>query len=319
MSRPAIILVNLGTPDKPDAPSVRRYLKEFLWDDRVIKRRWIWWLILNAIILNTRPKKVAHAYASIWKEDSPMRLTSQQQAEKLQKCLGDDVQVHWAMTYGSNSLAQCLEELHKNSVDKIQIIPLYPQYSATTTGAIYDIVANFVQATRNIPDIRVLKDYHQHPLYINALASSIKKHWNETGKKAPLVLSYHGIPKEYVTKGDPYQKQCLATSDALVKQLDLKPEDYKVCFQSRFGPTEWIKPYTDESLKELARQGINNVDVICPAFSADCLETLEEIGVENRDYFLNAGGHKYHYIPALNADDEHILLFKSLVEENRFF
>lgn len=319
MSRPAIILVNLGTPDKPDAPSVRRYLKEFLWDDRVIKRRWIWWLILNGIILNTRPKKVAEAYAGIWQEDSPMRLIAQQQAKKLQESLGDDVQVRWAMTYGSNSLSQCLSELQQTGVDKILVLPLYPQYSATTTGAVYDIVAKYVQSTRDIPDIRILKDYHEHPLYINALASSIKKHWHQHGQAERLVLSYHGIPKEYVTKGDPYQKQCLATSEALVKRLELKPGDYKVCFQSRFGPTEWVKPYTDESLKQLGQEGINKVDVICPAFSADCLETLEEIAVENKEYYLQAGGKEFQYISALNANEEHILLFKSLVEENRFF
>jgi ferrochelatase len=319
MSRPAIILVNLGTPDKPDAPSVRRFLKEFLWDDRVIKRRLIWWLILNVIILNIRPKKVAEAYAQIWKGDSPMRIISQQQAKKLQEKLGDDVQVHWAMTYGSNSLKDCLALLAESGVDKMLVLPLYPQYSATTTGAIYDIVASYVKSTRNIPDIRVLKDYHAHTLYIDALAQSITTHWDNHGKPDQLLLSYHGIPQEYVDKGDPYQKHCLATSQALVEQLNLKETDYTVTFQSRFGPTQWIKPYTDETLKNIGQNNVKKIDVICPAFSADCLETLEEIEVENREYFLQAGGEEYRYIAALNDSDAHIKLMAELVKENRFF
>lgn len=324
----AVILVNLGTPDKPTKDAVRRYLKEFLSDQRVIEgtglRRWLWLSILNGIILNVRPKKVAKLYASIWDQDSPMRKILHQQVAGLQLALqrtypGNSPEVFAAMTYGSPSFDQCLKDLHKSGYRRLLVMPLYPQFSATSTGPVFDKVAKFQLANRDLCDIRMLHDYHDHPLYINALAESVKQHWSGDEKAEKLVMSFHGIPKVYHDKGDPYVDQCLKTAELVAEKLALRPSEYQATFQSRFGPAEWVKPYTDATLEAFGKAGVKSVDIMSPAFSADCLETLEEIAGENREVFEAAGGERYRYIPALNANEAHIQLLLKLVEEQASF
>ena len=309
----AVILVNLGTPDAPTKSAVRRYLKEFLWDDRIIKRNPLWWIILNGIILNTRPKRVAKLYETIWQEDSPIRTIGNKQCDALQALLGDKADVFLAMTYGQPSLSTCLDELALKKYKKVIILPLFPQYSATTTAAVFDQVADFIKKTRNLPELHLIKDYHQSEKYIEALASSIRDHWQENGKSEKLLLSFHGIPQMYVDQGDPYEEQVKKTVEQLAKSLNLPESEFQLTFQSRFGPTQWLQPYTDKTLEKWAKSSVNSVDVICPAFSADCLETLEEIAVENKEIFLNNGGKRYSYIPALNNSASHIDMMKELV------
>ncbi|OUR62740.1 ferrochelatase [Bermanella sp. 47_1433_sub80_T6] len=310
----AIILVNLGTPDAPTKPAVRKFLKEFLWDDRIIKRNPVWWMILNGIVLNTRPKRVAKLYESIWQDDSPIRTIGYQQRDALQTQLKDKARVMLAMTYGQPSLKDCLASLEDKKIEKIIVLPLFPQYSSTTTAAVFDQVADFIKQTRNLPEIQLIKDYHQDDRYIEALANSIEKHWQKNGKSEKLLLSFHGIPQIYVDKGDPYAQQVKNTVNKLAQKLNLADSEYQLCFQSRFGPTQWLQPYTDKTLEQWAKSGVKSVDIICPAFSADCLETLEEISEENKLLFLNNGGEQYSYIPALNNDELHIEMMKQLVE-----
>lgn len=307
-------MVNLGTPDAPTAKAVRRYLKEFLWDDRVIKRNPIWWLVLNGIVLTLRPKRVAKLYESIWDGDSPIRTIGLKQQEKLQAMLGEDVHVELAMTYGNPSFVTCLEKLNTQGFENIVVLPLYPQYSATTTAAIFDQVANFIKKSRDMPSIHLIKDYHKNDSYINALANKIDAFWQEHGRAEKLLFSFHGIPKSYVEKGDPYRKQVEHSVKLLVEKLNLKESEYQLCFQSRFGPTEWLQPYTDKTLEAWGKDGIRSVDVVCPAFSADCLETLEEIAEENKEIFMENGGEQYRYIPALNESDEHVAMMAELVK-----
>lgn len=307
-------MVNLGTPDAPTAKAVRRYLKEFLWDDRVIKRNPIWWLVLNGIVLTLRPKRVAKLYESIWDGDSPIRTIGFKQQEKLQAMLGEDVHVELAMTYGNPSFVTCLEKLNTQGFENIVVLPLYPQYSATTTAAIFDQVANFIKKSRDMPSIHLIKDYHKNDSYINALANKIDAFWQEHGRAEKLLFSFHGIPKSYVEKGDPYRKQVEHSVKLLVEKLNLKESEYQLCFQSRFGPTEWLQPYTDKTLEAWGKDGIRSVDVVCPAFSADCLETLEEIAEENKEIFMENGGEQYRYIPALNESDEHVAMMAELVK-----
>ncbi len=310
----AVILVNLGTPDAPSKSAVRRYLKEFLWDDRIIKRNPVWWMILNGIILNTRPKRVAKLYESIWQDDSPIRTIGKQQQDELQKLLKDKAKVMLAMTYGQPSLKNCLEDLNLENFDKVIVLPLFPQYSATTTAAVFDQVADFIKKTRNIPQIHLIKDYHQNEGYIEALASSIRHYWQENGKPQKLLFSFHGIPQIYVDQGDPYEKQVKNTVKKLCELLNLPESQFQLSFQSRFGPTQWLQPYTDKTLEEWAKSGVESVDVICPAFSADCLETLEEIAVENKQVFLGNGGKQYRYIPALNNNSSHIEMMDKIID-----
>ena len=309
----AVILVNLGTPDAPTAKAVRRYLKEFLWDDRVIKRNPIWWLVLNGIVLTLRPKRVAKLYESIWEGDSPIRTIGYKQQEKLQTLLGDNVHVELAMTYGNPSFKHSLEKLNSQGFENIIVLPLYPQYSATTTGAIYDQVATFIKSQRNLPAIHLIKDYHQNSFYIDALAKKIEVFWQKNGRSEKLLFSFHGIPKVYVEKGDPYREQVEKSVKLMVEKLNLKEDEYQLCFQSRFGPTEWLQPYTDKTLEAWAKDGIRSVDVVCPAFSADCLETIEEIAEENKEIFMENGGEQYRYISALNDDAQHIEMMAKLV------
>lgn len=308
-----ILLTNLGTPDAPTKEALKVYLKEFLWDPRVVEMpRWQWWLILNGIILNTRPAKSAAAYKRAWTDKgSPLMLHSLDQQAGLQAALGDGVYVELAMRYGNPSIASGLQKLRAKGCTRILVFPLYPQYAAATTGSTFDAVADELKTWRRVPELRMINSYHDHPAYIDALAASVRRHWDEHGKPDRLLISFHGIPQRYFDNGDPYPCLCRKTGRLVAEELNLEEGEWFVSYQSRFGKEPWITPYTDETLKQWGAEGLGRVDVICPGFSSDCLETIEEIGEENREYFEEAGGKELHYIPALNADEEHI---KALAE-----
>ncbi|AWY20948.1 ferrochelatase [Moraxella bovis] len=313
----AIILVNLGTPDEPTPQGVRRYLREFLSDTRVIEiPPFIWQIILNLFVLTTRPKRVAHAYQSVWTKDgSPLLAILKQQASLLEDHLakqGKNIPVVPATTYGNPNIKVVMADLQDKGYDDFIVFSLYPQYSATTTGAVFDKVAEYCMKKRNMPAVQFTRDYHDHPLYIQALADSIRKFWAQHGRADRLLMSFHGIPKPYADKGDPYADECRKTAVLVASELGLGTHEWAISFQSRFGAQEWLKPYTDELLTEWGNQGMS-VQVLSPAFSADCLETLEELAVENRDNFINAGGKSYEYIPALNTDELHIQLMADMV------
>lgn len=316
--RIAVLLVNLGTPDEPTAPAVRRYLKQFLSDPRVIEiPKFLWAIILNLFVLPSRPKRVAEAYASIWDGDSPMRNILNAQVEMLDKRLAERaapfrVSVHAAMSYGNPGLPDVMDQLRSEGVDHFVMLPVFPQYSATSTGAVYDAITKWSLKQRNLPNITIVKDYFAHPLYIKALADSIRRFQAVHGKPERLMFSFHGIPQPYADKGDPYPKRCKCTAAQVAHELGLNPDEWIISFQSRFGKQEWIKPYTDVVLKEWGNSGVRSVQILSPAFSADCLETLEELAIENRETFLHAGGQEYHYIPALNADEAHIDLLEAM-------
>ncbi|HEY8568978.1 ferrochelatase [Microbulbifer sp.] len=337
----AIILMNLGTPAEPTPAAVRQFLREFLSDPRVVEiPRPVWQLILNLFVLPLRPARIAPAYEEIWNHGldgeavtgSPITFYTQRQVALLQQRFngaeartsvsGDTrdndipaIIVAHAMTYGAPSLADTVARLQKEGASGFTVLPLYPQYSATTTGAIYDQVAKIIRASRNVPDISVVHDYWQHPLYIEALANSVREHREKHGAAEKLLMSFHGIPKANIRKGDPYYQQCLGTAECLAAALDLPRDKWEITFQSRFGKAEWLQPYTDKTLVEWGQSGVGSVDVICPAFAADCLETLEEIAVENRANFIDAGGREYRYIPALNARDDHLAAIEAIVRE----
>ncbi len=310
--RVGVVLANLGTPDEPTPAAVRRYLREFLSDGRVIEvPKLVWFFILRLFILPLRPKRVAHAYASIWQGDSPMRLILLSQVEAMQKRLSQaypslDITVKPGMSYGNPALRKALTELQQSGCNEIVVLPLFPQHSATSTGPVIDQVASWLQQQRNIPSMHIVRDYHVHPAYIAALAETVREHWATHGRADKLLFSFHGIPQPYADKGDPYPAQCHATANAVVAALGLGMDEWAISFQSRFGLQEWVKPYTDELLKSWGSSGVGSVQVLCPAFSADCLETLEEIAVENHETFTEAGGKRYEYIPALNARTMHL-------------
>ncbi len=316
----AVVLVNLGTPDEPTVPAVRRYLKQFLSDQRVVDYPAILWqCILRGIILPFRGRRVAKLYQSIWwQEGSPLRVITEQQTEGLGKALelsDYPVQVRYAMTYGNPSIASVFNDLRSQGVERIIVIPLYPQYSATTTAAISDQIGQYLANTRDIPEIRFVKNYHHTAIYRKALAGSVRRFWQVNGKAEHLLLSFHGIPERFVRLGDPYERHCRETAANLAEDLGLAPEQVLVSFQSRVGKEKWLQPYTDELLTQLPSQGIKHLQVLCPAFAADCLETLEEIAVENKEVFMHAGGENYQYIHALNAVPCHIRVFKHLVSQ----
>lgn len=305
IARTAIVLVNLGTPDAPTAPAVRRYLKQFLSDSRVVEiPRAVWWLILNGIILPIRSKKSAQKYASIWtNEGSPLKVYTEKQSIMLRGYLGErghDVKVEYAMRYGSPSVDSVLKKLHAAGCERILILPAYPQYSGTTTASIFDAVFGHYVDQRNIPELRLIKHYHDHPAYIDALKDSVLSHWAQYGRPEKLVMSFHGVPKRTLMLGDPYHCECHKTARLLATQLGLAKTEWQLTFQSRFGKAEWLQPYTAPSLVKLAQDGVRRVDVMCPGFTGDCLETLEEISIEARHDFLSAGGKEFHYIPCLN-------------------
>ncbi len=313
-----ILLVNLGTPDAPDAASVRRYLAEFLWDPRVIEiPRPLWWLILHGVILRVRPRKSAEAYAKVWDKDgSPLLSISQRQhaafSRELEARLGRSVPVSLGMRYGQPSIAQALAELRESKVRRLLVLPLYPQYSATTTASVFDAVAADLQRTRWLPELRFVNQYHDEPGYIDALAASIRAHWDRNGRGEKLLLSFHGLPRRYLLAGDPYHCQCHKTARLLATALNLGDADWQLSFQSRVGREEWLRPYTDETVAQLARDGVRNLDVACPGFSADCLETLEEIAMQNGEIFEEAGGQALNYIPALNDRPDHVSFLADL-------
>ncbi|MBI5329430.1 MAG: ferrochelatase [Betaproteobacteria bacterium] len=305
-ARTGILLINLGTPAAPTAQAVRPYLREFLWDRRVVEiPRPIWWLILHGIILVTRPKKSAEKYASIWRpEGSPLMHHTQRQAqllgEELARRLPETVVVDWAMRYGQPSVASRIQSMKAQGVDRLLVLPLYPQYAASSSGSALDAVWQALLKTRTPPDVRTLRHFHDHPGYIAALRQSIEVYWAEHGRPEILVMSFHGVPRRTLDLGDPYHCECRKTGRLLAEALNLKEEHYRITFQSRFGAAEWLSPYTDKTLEELGRQKTRRVDVVCPGFVADCLETLEEIGMEGKATFLSAGGGEYRHIPALN-------------------
>jgi len=323
--RLGVLLVNLGSPSAPTEKAVRKYLAEFLWDPRVVETpRPLWWLILNGIILRFRPRKTAAMYKKVWTEEgSPLIRISKQQAQKVEKKLQSKIRggviVDVAMRYGKPSISECLQGLRSAGARRFIILPMYPQYSATTTASVFDAVTRELQNWRWLPDMRFINSYHDQPAYIDALAKTIINHWSNRDKKPDmLVFSFHGIPKSYVENGDPYFCHCQKTARLVAEKLLLKDTKWKVTFQSRVGREEWLQPYTDNTMKQLAHQGVKSVDVVCPGFSADCLETLEEINMENREIFLNRGGSEFDYIPCLNANDFHINALSELVIQHSF-
>ncbi|MFZ5524031.1 MAG: ferrochelatase [Pseudomonadota bacterium] len=317
-----VLLINLGTPDAPTAKAVRPYLKEFLSDPRVVEiPKPIWWLILNGIILNVRPKKSAAKYATIWTEaGSPLRVHTEKQAALLQGYLGErskaPLLVDYAMRYGSPSIPSVLRKLKEQNCQRILIVPMYPQYAASSTATAFDVVFDELRRMRNTPALRTIRNYHDHPGYIKALANNINEYWMKNGRPDKLVMSFHGVARYTLEKGDPYHCECHKTGRLLAQQLGLKPEQYTLSFQSRFGKAEWIKPYTTATLVELGRQKTKRVDVVCPGFVADCLETLEEIAQEGKEDFLHAGGGEYHYIPCLNEHNDWMHALTDLVLDN---
>ena len=302
-ARTGVLLTNLGTPEAPTPAAVRRYLAEFLSDPRVIEvPKAIWWFILHGIILRTRPAKSAEAYAKVWSEQgSPLLLISQQQAdlvrESLERQLGDGIRLEMGMSYGTPSIASALEKLRQQNIQRLLVLPLYPQYSATTTATTVDAVMSTLKKWRFIPEIRTVNSYHDYPAYINALLESIRSYWAEFGKPDRLLFSFHGLPKKYFQAGDPYFCQCQKTTRLVVEQLELDEDSWALTFQSRLGLQEWLKPYTDKTLEEWGKAGVEKVQVVCPGFSADCLETLEEIKIQNMEIFKEAGGGEFPTSP----------------------
>jgi ferrochelatase len=317
-----VLLTNLGTPDTPTKTALRHYLKEFLWDPRVVEQpRWLWWLVLNGIILNTRPAKSAAAYQKVWTDEgSPLLTTGRQQQQKLElvlrEKLGENTHVELAMRYGSPSIRSGLEALREKGCNRLLILPLYPQFSASTTGSTFDAVAGVLKTWRCIPTLHMIDAYHDHPAYIAALANSVEDYWQRHGKPERLLMSFHGIPESYFKAGDPYPCHCRKTARLLREALDLDEERAPLSFQSRFGKEPWIQPYTDVTLKQWGTSGLSSVDVICPGFAADCLETLEEIAMQNRCLFLAAGGTQFRYIPALNDSETHIQALAQIALEH---
>ena len=303
--RTAVLLVNLGTPDAPTPAALRRYLAEFLWDPRVVEiPRPLWWLILNGVILRTRPAKSAAKYASIWTEQgSPLLHWSARQAELLQAELaqrGHAVLVRHAMRYGAPSLGSVLDGLQADGATRVLVLPLYPQYAAATTASTFDAVAAWAQRSRRMPELRFVNRYHDDAGYIRALAASVRAHWALHGRGQKLVMSFHGVPARSLTLGDPYHCECHKTARLLAEALGIGPDAYIVTFQSRLGRAKWLEPYTEPTVKLLAEQGIKRIDAICPGFAADNLETLEEIAMEAKEAFIHAGGERFDFIDCLN-------------------
>lgn len=323
-AKTAVLLVNLGTPEAPTAAAVKPYLREFLSDPRVVEiPRAIWWLILYGIILNVRPKKSAEKYTAIWtKEGSPLKVHTEKQAKLLKGLLGQRGQqptIAWAMRYGKPGVPEVLSRLKAEGATRILIVPLYPQYAASTTGSVMDAVSGWLQATRNQPEIRSIRNYHDNEAYLAALEQTVRTHWQVNGHPEAsyrLVMSFHGLPKFHLEKGDPYHCECLKTGRLLAERLNLKHDQYKITFQSRFGRTEWLQPYTAPTLQALGKEGVERVDVICPGFVSDCLETLEEIALEAKTDFLSAGGKVFHHIPALNEHPLWIEALAGIVEQH---
>jgi len=317
-SKIGVLLINLGTPDRPVCPSLRKYLGEFLMDPRVIELPRLFRAILvKGIIVNFRSHKSAATYREIWTDDgSPLLINSLNLGRKTAELLGDNFELEVAMRYGKPSVTQKIRALHQKGVRKIVVVPLYPQYSGSTNGSTFDAVSHALNAQRWVPSVNFVSDYYQYDSYIKAVGDSVLNHWEKHGRNQKLVMSFHGVPQKYVTRGDPYQSQCATSARRIADYLNLSDDEWQLVFQSRFGAEEWLQPYCDQTLKSYPAQGIKSVDMICPGFSADCLETLEEIEGENKEYFLEAGGEKYNYIPCLNDSDSHARLMSEIVKEN---
>jgi len=317
----AVLLVQLGTPDEPTPASVKQYLKEFLSDRRVVEiPAFIWQIILRGIILNTRPAKSAKKYASIWTDKgSPLRIHTENQTKKLNqklKNLGYDYIVTSAMRYGTPNIPTVLQMLREQGVTKILLFPLYPHYSGATTATSFDAMARELATWRNLPEIRFVRNFHDNELYLNALEQNIRAYWAANGRGDKLVMSFHGVPKRNLLEGDPYHCECYKTARLLAERLDLGKDDYLVSFQSRFGAAEWLQPYTEPSVIKMAQDGIRRVDVVCPGFISDCLETLEEVKMEIKDAFFTHGGKEFHYIPCLNDSDGLVDALANIVENH---
>lgn len=317
-----IILANLGTPDAPTVPVVRDFLKQFLSDQRVIEiPKPIWQLILRLFILPFRPKRVSQAYAQVWGQDSPMReillqQVSQVKAKLIEQYPQFELNVVPAMTYGNPNIQAVLDQISVQPQDHIILFPLFPQYSATSTAPLYDAVAKWVLKQRNLPGLSIIRDYYQHPLFIQSLAQSVRDYQTIHGQPEKLLMSFHGIPQPYADKGDPYADRCRITGKLVAEALGLSEDQYAISFQSRFGKQEWVKPYTDALIEEWGKQGVKSIQVMSPAFSADCLETLEELAMENGETFKANGGKSYSYIPALNNREDHVQLLNTLLQAN---
>ena len=318
-SKIGILLTNLGTPDEPTAKSLKVYLKEFLSDTRVIETpKWIWWLILNGIILNIRPAKSAKLYKSIWADGgSPLMVNARKQLQLTEKRFKDShphLVFDLGMRYGNPSIKSALNNLRKQNCDKIIIFPLYPQYCAATTGSTFDAVAKEFLNWRWVPSLRFISNYHTSDQYITALCNSIKEYWEKNSKPKKLIFSYHGVPKKYLDKGDPYHCFCHRTTRLVKEKMNLDEDLCLTTFQSRFGPAEWLQPYTDKTIEKFAKDGVDDIQIISPAFSSDCLETIEELNGENREIFMDNGGKKFDYIPCLNDRIDHIDMIETLIK-----
>ena len=316
-----ILFCNLGTPDAPTAPALRRYLAQFLADPRVVEiPRFIWMLILHGLILRVRPARSAAKYAKVWtSEGSPLKVWTDKQAKLLQGYLGErghKVLVRPAMRYGNPSIADQLDGLRRDGTTRVLVFPAYPQYSAATTASMADDVARWMLQTRHLPELRFINRYHDDPGYIAALAASVRQHWKQNGRGEMLVMSFHGMPARTLALGDPYFCECQKTGRLLAEALDLGESQYLISFQSRFGKAKWLEPYTESSLKQLAAKGVKRADLICPGFSADCLETLEEIAMEAKTAFLGAGGQDFSYIPCLNDSEVGMRALTALAEKH---
>ncbi|HLV48155.1 MAG TPA: ferrochelatase [Aliidiomarina sp.] len=317
-----VLLLNLGTPDAPTTSALRRYLGEFLADPRVVEvPRLLWRIILHGVILRIRPARSAKAYQTVWTDEgSPLLFHTKNQAAGVTKALkqgwGDDIEVTFAMRYGNPAVSEGIEALMQKGVRKLLVLPLYPQYSGSTSASTFDAVAKNFMQRRWLPDFRFISHYHDNPGYIKAVAQSIREYQQQHGTPDKLIFSYHGVPKSYLLKGDPYHCECYKTTRLVAMELGLEKDAYMTTFQSRFGREEWLQPYTDKTLQGLPEQGVKSLQVVCPGFAADCLETIEEINIENRGYFMAAGGERFDYIPCLNASDIHIQALTQLIEEN---
>ena len=320
-----VLLVNLGTPDEPTPGAVRRYLKQFLSDTRVVEiPRLIWWLILNLVILNVRPAKSAKKYASIWmKEGSPLRVYTSRQTQMLRGFLGEKIKsplkIEYAMRYGNPSIANAIDKLKAANCENILVLPLYPQYAASTTASTMDELGRVLAVMRNVPGIRFVRSFHDHPAYIKAIAKNVLAEWMKIGRPNfatdKLLMTFHGLPKFHLDKGDPYHCQCHKSARLIAEELGVKKDDYVVTFQSRFGKAEWLQPYTDKTLEKLGGTGSKRVDVICPGFAADCLETLEEIAMEAKETFLHSGGKTFNYIPVANDTQAYVGALATIAQE----
>lgn len=317
----AVLLVNLGTPSAPTASALRPWLAEFLGDERVIdiRPRWWWWLVLHGVILRLRPARSARAYRAVWlPEGSPLQVLSEKLSQAVSEALAGDTaspRVVLAMRYGQPSVADTIAQLSRDGVRKLLVLPLYPQYSATSTGSVIDAVADAMKRLRWPPEIRTINDYHTHPAWLDALADSVAAHWQTHGRGDRLLLSFHGIPERYVRLGDPYLGHCHATAVALRERLGVTEAEAPLSFQSRVGREPWLQPYTDETVRKLAGEGVRTLDVICPGFAVDCLETLEEIAIQNDGFFREAGGEHLRYVPALNASPAHAQALATLIRD----